>query len=331
MNEKNFIKLDVEEIEPVELSDWEKSNIEKSVLRSTSTKKDALKKWKWVSMVAMLTFIFTSSVIWLPAVANRLPIVQQLLKSNDNPQLQVFSDYATIINQIDESNGTSIELAEAFFDGTIVSVSYEMKHEEPINEPLLFWSGDLEVSGNNLDVRSHQIIKKNDDTWIGMFTARISDKVIDETINVQWRPKDFKGIENTTLVEGSWNFQLELTPTGAYSKKVNIPFGNEQYQLLCNQITAGKYITTLYFEGNLDWDTEFLMVDIQDNLGNIYENVGTTTIKSDSGRVKGYIEVFIPDPSIRTLVITPTIRIIDEKTLERKELVPLPSINISLG
>lgn len=331
MNEKDFIKLDVEEIESVELSDWEKSNIEKSVLRSTSTKKDALKKWKWVSMVAMLTFIFTSSVIWLPAVANRLPIVQQLLKSNDNPQLQVFSDYATIINQIDESNGTSIELAEAFFDGTIVSVSYEMKHEEPINEPPLFWSGDLEVNGNKLDVRSHQIIKKNDDTWIGMFTARISDKVIDETINVQWRPKDFKGIENTTLVEGSWNFQLELTPTGAYSKKVNIPFGNEQYQLLCHQITAGKYITTLYFEGNLDWDTEFLMVDIQDNLGNIYENVGTTTIKSDSGRVKGYIEVFIPDPSIRTLVITPTIRIVDEKTLERKELVPLPSINISLG
>lgn len=29
MNEKDFIKLDVEEIEPVELSDWEKSNIEK--------------------------------------------------------------------------------------------------------------------------------------------------------------------------------------------------------------------------------------------------------------------------------------------------------------
>ena len=43
MNEKDFIKLDVEEIEPVELSDWEKSNIEKSVLRSTSSKKDALK------------------------------------------------------------------------------------------------------------------------------------------------------------------------------------------------------------------------------------------------------------------------------------------------
>ena len=29
----------------------------------------------------MLTFIFTSSLIWLPAVANRLPIVQQLLKA----------------------------------------------------------------------------------------------------------------------------------------------------------------------------------------------------------------------------------------------------------
>lgn len=114
MNEKDIIKLEIEEIEPVEISDWEKMNIEKSVLRSTSRKKYSPKKWKWVSMVAMLTFIFTSSVIWLPAVANRLPIVQQLLKSNDNPQLQVFSDNATIINQIDESNGTSIELAEAF-------------------------------------------------------------------------------------------------------------------------------------------------------------------------------------------------------------------------
>ncbi len=163
-----------------------------------------------------------------------------------------------------------------------------------------------------------------------MFTARISDKAMDETINLQWRPKDFKGMKNTTLVEGAWNFQLELTPTRAYSRKINKPFGNEQYQLLCNQITEGKYITTLYFEGNLDWDTEFLMVDIQDNLGNVYEQVGTTTIKSDSGRVNGFIEVFIPDSSIRTLVITPTIRIVDEKTLERKELVPLPSFTISL-
>lgn len=330
MNEKDIIKLEIEEIEPVEISDWEKMNIEKSVLRSTSRKKYSLKKWKWVSMVAMLTFIFTSSVIWLPAVANRLPIVQQLLKSNDNPQLQVFSDNATIINQIDESNGTSIELAEAFFDGTIVSVSYEMKHEEPIDEPPLFWNGDLEVNGNKLDVLSHQIIKKNDATWIGMFTARISDKAMDETINLQWRPKDFKGMKNTTLVEGAWNFQLELTPTRAYSRKINKPFGNEQYQLLCNQITEGKYITTLYFEGNLDWDTEFLMVDIEDNLGNVYEKVGATTIKSGSGRVNGYVEVFIPDSDIRTLIITPTIRIVDEKTLERKELVPLPSINISL-
>ena len=33
------------------------------------------------------------------------------------------------------------------------------------------------------------------------------------------------------------------------------------------------------------------MVDIQDNLGNVYEHVGTTTIKSDSGRVNGFIEV----------------------------------------
>ena len=62
----------------------------------------------------MLTFIFASSDIWLPVVANRVPIVQQLLNSNDNPQLQVFSDNASTINQIDESNGTSIELAEAF-------------------------------------------------------------------------------------------------------------------------------------------------------------------------------------------------------------------------
>lgn len=39
MNEKDIIKLEIEEIEPVEISDWEKMNIEKSVLRSTSRKK----------------------------------------------------------------------------------------------------------------------------------------------------------------------------------------------------------------------------------------------------------------------------------------------------
>ena len=29
MNEKDFIEIDIEEIEPIELSDWEKINIEK--------------------------------------------------------------------------------------------------------------------------------------------------------------------------------------------------------------------------------------------------------------------------------------------------------------
>lgn len=43
MNEKDFIEIDIEEIEPIELSDWEKINIEKSVLRSSSTKKYVFK------------------------------------------------------------------------------------------------------------------------------------------------------------------------------------------------------------------------------------------------------------------------------------------------
>lgn len=328
MNEKDFIKIDIEKIKPVELFDWEKKNIEKSIFRSS--KKGSNKKIKWMSAIAIIALIFTSSAIWIPAVANRLPIVQQLLQLNNNPQLQVFNDYATIINQIDESNGSSIELAEAYFDGNIVSISYEMKHEVPIDEAPLFWNGQLEVNGIQLDTLSHQIIKKNDYTWIGMFTARVSDEVIDQTILLQWNPKDFKGMENTTLAEGEWGFQLELTPTQAYSKKVNIPFGDEQYQLLFNQLSSGKYMTTLYFEGNLDNYTEFLMVDIKDSLGNIYENVGVTTKENESGQVIGYIEVFIPDINIQTLFITPSIRIVDEKTLELKELIPLSSIQIPL-
>ncbi|MDI2587423.1 hypothetical protein OR571_09980 [Psychrobacillus sp. NEAU-3TGS] len=203
-----------------------------------------------------------------------------------------------------------------------------MKHDEPIDEAPLFWNGQLEVNGRPLDTLSHQIIKKNDYTWIGMFTARVSDQAIDKTIDLQWSPKDFKGMENTTLAKGEWNFQLELSPTQAFSKKVNIPFGDEQYQLQFNQLSAGKYMTTLYFEGNIDNYTEFLMVDIQDNLGNVYENVGVTTSNTESGQTIGYIEVFIPDVNIQTLIITPSIRIVDEKTLKLKELIPLSSIKI---
>ncbi|ETT85982.1 DUF4179 domain-containing protein [Viridibacillus sp. FSL R5-0477] len=328
MNEKDFIKIDIEKIEPVELSDWEKKNIEKSIL--CSSKKHSNKKFKWISAIAMTTLIVTSSTIWLPAVADRLPIVQQLIQVKDNPQLQVFSDYATIINQMDESNGSTIELAEAFFDGSIISVSYEMKHDKPINGDPLFWIDHLEVNGNTLSTLSQQINKKDEYTWIGMFTARVSDEVIDETINVQWSPKELKGIEYTTLVEGDWNYQLELTPTQANSKKINIPFGDEQYQLVFNQITSGKFATTLYFEGNLDWNTEFLMIEIKDNLGNVYENVGTSSFKSEPERVNGYIDFFVPDTGIQTLIFTPTIRVVDEKTLAPKELIQLPIIQLPL-
>ncbi|TQR15680.1 DUF4179 domain-containing protein [Psychrobacillus vulpis] len=328
MNEKDFIKIDIDKIEPVELSDWEKKIIEKRILHAS--KKRSNKKIKWISAIAMTTLIVTSSKIWLPAVADRLPIVQQLIQVNDNPQLQVFSDYATIINQKDESNGSTIELAEAFFDGSIISISYEMKHDKPMYRNPLFWMDHLEVNGNTLSTLSQQIIRKDDYTWIGMFTARVSDEVIDETINVQWSPKELKGIDSTTLVEGDWNYQLKLTPTKANSKKLNIPFGDEQYQLVYNKITMGKYATTLYFEGNLDWDTEVLMLDIKDNRGNVYENVGTSSFKSGPGRVNGYTELFVPDTDIQTLIISPTIRVVDEKTLAAKELIPLPTIKISL-
>ena len=328
MSEKDFIRIDIDKIEPVEISDWEMKNIEKRILHAS--KKRSNKKIKWISAIAMATLLVTSSTIWLPAVADRLPIIQQLMQVNDNPQLQVFNDYATIINQLDESNGSTIELAEAFFDGSSISISYEMKHDQPMDGNPFVWIEHLEVNGNTVHTRSQQIIKKDEYTWMGMFTARVSDEVIDEKINVRWSPKELKGIDNTTLVKGDWDYQLELTPTQAYSNKINIPFGDEQYQLMYNRITRGKYATTLFFEGNLEWETEFLMVDIEDNLGNVYENVGTTISKSGPGRVNGYTEFFIPDTGIQTLTITPAIRMVDEKTLAKKEVIPLPRIEISL-
>ncbi len=137
-------------------------------------------------------------------------------------------------------------------------------------------------------------------------------------------------MDYTTLIEGYWAYQLELSPTKAHSKKLNISFGNEQYQLVFNQLTKGKYATALYFEGNLDWNTEFLMLEIKDNVGNVYEDIGTSSFKSDSGRVNGYIELFVPDTAIQTLILTPTIRIVDEKTLAKKEDIQLPIIQIPL-
>ncbi|MFJ5766380.1 DUF4179 domain-containing protein [Lysinibacillus sp. NPDC093210] len=328
MSEKDFIRIDIDKIEPVEISDWEMKNIEKRIL--SVSKKRTNNKIKWLSAIAMTAIIVTSSTIWLPAVADRLPIVQQLIQVNNSPQLQVFSDYGTIINQLDESNGSTIELAEAFFDGSIISISYEMKHDKPINGNPLFWLEKLEVNGNTVNVQSQQIIKKDDYTLMGMFTARVSDEVIDKTITVQWSPKVLKGMDYTTLIEGDWSYQLELTPTKANSQKINIPFGNEQYQLVFNQLTKGKYATTLYYEGNLDWDTEYLMIDLKDNAGNTYEDLGTTSFKSNSGRVNGYIEIFVPDTDIHTLILTPTVRIVDEKTLTMKENIQLPIIKIPL-
>lgn len=326
MNEKDFIKIDTENIEPVEFSDWEKKKIEKRILRSSKTHSN--KSFKWVATIAMIIVIATGNIIWNPVVAERLPIIQQLLQINDNPKLQAFSEHATIINQVDESNGSSIELAEAFFDGNFIAISYEMKQAKPMKENPLLWDGSLEVNGDKLEVGSHQITQKDEYTWIGMFTAKVSDKVYDESIDIQWSPRVFKGIQNTTLIEGDWNYQLELTPTQAYSRKINIPFGNEQYRLLFNKITVGKYATILYFEGDLDKDTEFLMVDIKDNLENIYEDISVTSIENKTGQVTGYVEFFSSDFNVSTFTISPTIRIVDEMTLEKKKLIPLPIIKI---
>ncbi|MFJ7935408.1 DUF4179 domain-containing protein [Sporosarcina sp. NPDC096371] len=296
----NDLNIDTD-IQPVDVSDFEKEKVKRAVMKGR--KKNYFPK----SISVAAAFLVASSItlgLAFPTFAAKLPIVGNVFELFNDDEKYVFEKYdlqSTDIGVTKESNGISVTVTNAVYDGENIAIAYTIESEKDLGErPVL--DGKLNTvefqdlyKDNGYD--QNYITKKvSDHEYAGLFVYQLIKGPKPDEINVTWDGDNILNLANVeNTFPGDWSFQLTLNilesktqdffQTGIHSEANGV-------DVKLTKMTETPVSTTLYFSEIVDErlatleDSEWrgVLIDyiVTDNLGNDYniihyENTGHST------------------------------------------------------
>ena len=187
MNEelKKWVKLDVETIEEKPLTDLQKQQIRK-VIQTNKAPKRYFKNLVAAAVIGICTL--TGSYFALPTIASQVPFIENIL-TRIAPDFipENYVDLATVINQVESSNGIDLMIENAVYDGNTLMVTYAIRTdldlgEQPSTRAMLDIKGVTAASGVS------SLEKVEDGVYIGMMKITpFSRKDIGDSIQVKWQ------------------------------------------------------------------------------------------------------------------------------------------------
>ena len=140
----NDVDIDENEMEIMEVSEFEKEKVKKS-LRKSIKKNNGWKKKSLIAAALCCAMIGSVGAVGItnPAYAAEIPIVGDIFRFLDNGRTGVYDKYKENANEINvtkESNGVAITIKDAIFDGKTVSYTYEIKSDKDLGESPIHWN-----------------------------------------------------------------------------------------------------------------------------------------------------------------------------------------------
>ncbi len=338
-NHKDWLDLDVDSIEPMELSPTQKVQLKQTILNKNTKKRTA----KWLRNLAAAAIIGVSAVTTInftfPTLATQIPFMKNIVNyfDNNHTMFENFENYATEIGQVQTSNGISMMIESAVYDGTSVTISYALETEIDLGPNPRFSMHGLDIK-NSKGIGAHGTIQKVSDTnYVGLekITPHFDKEVPDE-IEILWRPQVFtdrskKG--DVTEVKGDWAFQFKVPKLLEDLQLVNETVTNHGVTARFTALAKNDLSTVIHYEHNVEpeivkkWpyiDIQF--EEIRDNLGNIYIVDSNGSQSSDYGiytKSSGTVQAI--DPAATSITIVPEIyfSLGSGKGLEVKKMDPV--------
>jgi hypothetical protein len=332
---KDWLDLNVEKIEPMSLSDSKKAEIKRHVLVKSHKKKSYVR----VSRLTVAAIIVISAVTALsftfPTFASQIPIMKNVISyfDNENTMFENYSLLATEIGQAQMSNGTSIMIENAIFDGTSLTVSYAIETDADLG-PSTHMSNPFDIKGAS-GIGSHGTIRKISDTkYVGIekITPHFEKNIPDE-LEVSWQPKSFGNPATNIEVTGDWEFNFTLSKLDNDIQLVNQSITNHGVTVSVESIEKNDLSTVIKYEAVVEEDIlkqwPFVSVQfetIQDDLGNTYIVDGNGGTSHDNGMTFNSSDTIKSiDPNAKSLKLVPIIyfSLGSGKGLETKEMKPI--------
>lgn len=331
-NYKKLVDINIDEIEPVEVSEFEKKRVKQYVL---GTKKK-IKVYKYIAMAAAITIGTTIATSFaVPSLASHIPIINNIMSYfiDENSYNSNFDEVATDISQIQSSNGVSVMIEDAVYDGSSITVSYAIETNKDLGTNP-YMSASFDVQGAEGIGSTGTIEKVKDTTYVGTekITPHFSGNKFD-SIEISWEPQAFVNMETNESVTGDWQFAFEVQSLENKKEVVNQSVSDHGISVVISSYETNDLSTVIHYEHFVEkhildeWPEVTVQIkNVQDDLGNRYsvdDNGGTSRDNGLSFEWSSTIKSI--DPNAKSITIVPVIyfSLGSGKGLETKEMDPI--------
>ncbi len=293
MSIKKWMELDVDQLELEEVTNLEKARVKQHVLKKR--KKTPL--WRKLSVAAILFISATAATSFaFPSIASQLPFMDNVIRYFDDEYKQYtnFETFSSSIGLAQTSNGMTVMIDNAVYDGTNITVSFAIETEHNFGDSMHVraphWFDVVGASGSG---GSDRITKISDSRYVGLasFTPRFKNDAYPETVEVTWQPEAFYNTGTNMEVEGDWSFAFSLDRLAGNVQLVNETVANSEVSFTLQSIEYTDVSTILSYNQEAQesllkkWKEVTPVFNISDNLGNQYmEGTGGGGKTSDGYR-----------------------------------------------
>lgn len=311
---KQWANLDVEQVEPMEVTDIEKARIKQRIIGKKVTKRKNY-MWRNVAAAALIIGVSMTTVSFaLPAVASQIPFMQDILSYFDKDPdgfYAKYKDHATKIEQVQTSNGITMMIENAVYDGTSITISYALETEKDLGkQPSFQQFVDIENSTGITGSSGIQQISKT--KYVGI--VRVSptlEKDLDK-VKLQWLPESFKSGSTGETIAGDWKFNFELAKMKNDIQLVNQSVTDKDVTLIIKEIRTTDVSTTIHYNQWVEpsvlkkWKDVSAVLKVKDDLGNEYHVEANGGVSRDGQNFAWSDTIGVIDKKATKLYIQPT-------------------------
>ena len=276
----NDVDIDESEFEEMEVSEIEKIRVKRNLKNAIHKKGN----WKKKAIAVASCGVVCTAVLGtsFPAYAKNIPIVGDIFSFLDNGRTGLYDNYKDNANEIDitkVSNGVSITVNDAVFDGKTISLTYTIESDRDLGEEINVNSDVIVINDTFSGATGNsQVVKIDENTYIGQINTTLSDFVDN--------PRDFVNFnlsidristineEKINEVKGRWKFNVALDSIKVSTQVINETVNKEGVSANIRSLDVTPMSINITYSQIVSknvsdkWDEVY--VDVKDDLGNVY-------------------------------------------------------------
>lgn len=316
------VETNLDELTPV--SDVEKKKILKE-LNQKIVKDKKQSKWKRTLSAAIITLgIMTSTIVGLSFTtsAEDIPFLGNIFKyfSSDGSYVD-YDENAEKLDLIQESNGITVSINDAVFDGKTLFITYMIETSKELGDSP--WVNALPTYGDSGMSGKEKISKIDKKKYIGVIEAEHYNQNELDEIDVNWNIESISTEPNNegTIFEGNWKFQFNLKAVESQIIALNETIEEGGITFSAEKVVITPMSLLLSYEHVVTdeimdtWDTQAIKVKVKDDLGNNYSLLslgGASNVDYSLNWTATYNKL---DPDATKLILTPIIELSDNETI----------------